>query len=79
MAARKRSDDWEYFWTTAGKVFARKSDYSEVIKVVSTKDLERIASWSLTPFPTSLLIAVLILNEGMFIPEVLILRSFFLF
>lgn len=41
--AKKKEVRWKYVWTTGGKVFARKDDGLNVLRILCTADLERMA------------------------------------
>lgn len=40
--ARKKERQWKYVWTREGKVFARKSDNSRVLRISVVQDLEKM-------------------------------------
>lgn len=42
VVARKNEKGWKYAWTRDGKIFARKSDSSRVLRVTRSQDLEKI-------------------------------------
>lgn len=40
--ARKNEKQWKYVWTKEGKILARKTDTSRVLRITSVNDLEKI-------------------------------------
>ncbi|KAH9375603.1 hypothetical protein HPB48_013813 [Haemaphysalis longicornis] len=40
--ARKNEKQWKYVWTDEGKIFARKTDTSRVLRITSPNDLEKM-------------------------------------
>lgn len=42
VIARKNEKQWKYAWSREGKVFARKTDTSRVLRVTCTQDLDKI-------------------------------------
>lgn len=40
--AKKRETNWKFVWTNGGKIFARKTETSEILRIVEPADVAKM-------------------------------------